>query len=77
MTDSEFQASMAMCVEAHGIYLSHLWKIEDEFERRYGYNPSDHDCDSWIDTFHIEPTSVPTVAMVEEWSTYANHRRES
>jgi len=37
-----------------------LTECEEEYERRYGVNPSDVDDDMWIDAFHGHGFSDPT-----------------
>ena len=68
MTDNQFQKVLNRLSKAHGKYYDLLNLAEAEFETRYGFHPSDRDCDSWIDTFHIVPSNPPTVLQVEQWA---------
>lgn len=43
-------------------YFDLLKKTEEEYEKRYGNNPSDIDDDSWIDSMHQPGCDPPTVA---------------
>ncbi len=54
MTDKKFEALMNQCLYANLEYKALLVKIEDEYERRFGHNPSDIDDDQWIDLFRYE-----------------------
>lgn len=68
MTDRKFQQLLDRLSEANERYYRLRSEAEAEFERRFGANPSDVDCDSWIDTYHMPPGSRATVAQVQEWA---------
>ena len=53
MTDPKFNDAMRKVERAMDKYQKALKVAEDEFIRRYGNHPSDIDCDSWIDTYHV------------------------
>lgn len=53
MTDKEFNSKLKQLHNAHKKYQQLLGECEDEYERRFGFNPSDIDDDNWIDSFHI------------------------
>lgn len=41
-------------------------KVENEYERRFGYNPSDVDDDNFIDTFHMPQNDKMDVATLTQ-----------
>jgi len=53
MTDKTFDRLLEKCAIAGNRYLELKKKCEDEYERRYGTNPSDADDDMWIDTIGL------------------------
>jgi len=67
MTDKEFKNLLDKLSEANERYFDLLSKAEAEIERRHGVSPSDVDCDSWIDCFHMPGGSRATVKKVDEW----------
>lgn len=50
MTDRKFQDLLDRLSTANEKYSRLRNEAEAEFERRFGANPSDVDCDPWIDT---------------------------
>lgn len=52
MTDTQYQKLLNRLSKSHRKYLNLLEQAENEYERRFGYNPSDVDDDYWIDSFH-------------------------
>ena len=52
MTDKKWLSIINKCRKAGDEYLRLLKIAEDEYQRRYGNNPSDVDDDWWIDTLH-------------------------
>lgn len=69
MTDKKFTALLARLGAANNKYKALLKEAEEEFEARYGKNPSDCDCDPWIDNFHVESSSNATAEDVRGWAT--------
>ncbi len=49
MTDSAFTKLLQKTAEALTKYRGLLIKAQDEYIRRYGELPGDHDNDAWID----------------------------
>jgi len=52
MTDKQFQKLIDRCVKAAKLHHALLQDAEAEYERRFGFNPSDVDDDFWIDSLH-------------------------
>ncbi|RRJ97844.1 hypothetical protein Ga0100231_005130 [Opitutaceae bacterium TAV4] len=52
MTDKKFTKLLQMTARAQNKARDLQRKAEDEYERRYGQNPSDADDDQWIDALH-------------------------
>lgn len=66
MLDKELQKLMD---ETYKLCLQHkakLDKLEKEYERRFGYDPSSVDDDFFIDTFHYGSGSRVTVKQMTE-----------
>jgi len=68
MNDKRFEELIRKTANAYNRYKPLLEAAEVEYERRFGFNPSDKDDDSWIDSLHgaCGPASERTVAEVEE-----------
>lgn len=68
MTDSAFQKLLDRTANAHRKYTALLELAEQEYERRFGDNPSNRDDDFWIDTLHGAggPATNVTVAQVTD-----------
>jgi len=66
MSDEQFQKLLNKLADANAKYHDALVAAEQEYERRYGSNPSDWDDDFWIDTFHMRGGSNITVAQIAE-----------
>ena len=64
MTDAQFQRALDIAHRAHENYLVRLKVVEDEYERRFGFHPSNGDDDMWIDTMHGGNPSHTTVESV-------------
>jgi len=64
MTDKQFQKLIDRCVKAAKLHYALLQDAEAEYERRFGFNPSDVDDDFWIDSLHHGDEA--TVAQVTE-----------
>ncbi len=69
MTDLGFQQLLDRLSNAHERYANLRDQAEEEYERRFGRNPSDWDDDFWIDTFHVSPGSA-TVAQVTKHAEF-------
>lgn len=69
MNDKKFQKLLDRLSVANEKYFRLLKEAETEFERRFGENPSDVDCDSWIDTYHQPGGTTATVEEVTQWAT--------
>lgn len=52
MTDRQFTDILQKTARAYNRYKTFLDKAEDEYIRRYGFAPGDHDDDFWIDSLH-------------------------
>lgn len=52
MTDTQWQSVIDKCYKAGREHLRLLDIAEKEYEKRYGFHPSDVDDDWWIDTLH-------------------------
>ncbi len=52
MNNNNFQKLLDKLGNAHEKYLKYLEEAENEYERRFGSNPSDLGDDFWIDNFH-------------------------
>jgi hypothetical protein len=65
MTDAQFQKSIDKTMSLLVKYKSALKIAENEYERRYGANPSEIDDNYWIDSLHIGYGSRLTVDTVE------------
>lgn len=52
MTNPEFTKLLRRTALAYNKYKPLLELAEQEYERRYGSNPSDVDDDAWIDSMH-------------------------
>lgn len=65
MTDKKFQVLINQVARAGTHYQSLLLEAEKEYERRFGYSPSDLDDDGWIDALHINPSSISVKEVTE------------
>lgn len=63
MTDSEWKRLIVQTVKAHEKAKSLREKAEQEYERRYGQNPSEVDDDWWIDTITAQGESSKSVDL--------------
>jgi hypothetical protein len=52
MTNAKFQKLLTATAAAQRKFGSLLKQAEEEYERRFGSNPSDWDDDFWIDSLH-------------------------
>lgn len=52
MSDSEFVSLLGRVIKANIKYKNLLKLAEDEYEKRFGHNPSDIGDDNWLDIFH-------------------------
>lgn len=69
MTDKEFQELIKETHEAKESYQSLLYEAEQEYERRWGHNPSDVDDDTWIDSLHM-PGDLSTWEEIKEGADF-------
>lgn len=74
MTDEQFQRLLDRLTVSCRKHFKLLHKTEAEFERRYGDNPSNLDCDGWIDSFHYPPGMKVTVSETKEWAESCKKR---
>ena len=65
MNDSTFTRKLKTLVNVQNRACKLLIECEEEYERRYGSNPSDVDDDRWIDNFHGHGFSDPESVSVE------------
>jgi hypothetical protein len=61
MKDTKFQEIIDKTLRAKQRYFSLLQKVEDEYKKRFGFDPSDIDDDFFIDTFHCKQGYIMTV----------------
>lgn len=66
MTDENFQKLINQTIKQKLRFFALLEKVENEYERRFGYNPSDVDDDNFIDTFHMPQNDEMDVATLTE-----------
>jgi hypothetical protein len=66
MTDEKFQKLIDQTIKQKLRFFALLEKVENEYERRFGYNPSDVDDDNFIDTFHMPQNDAMDVATLTE-----------
>lgn len=66
MTDREFLSKIKQAMMAAQKHTSLVMELEEEYERRFGGNPSETDDDFWIDTVHQGHGSMPTLKDIEE-----------
>ncbi len=66
MTDEKFQKLIDQTIKQKLRFFALLEKVENEYERRFGYNPSDADDDNFIDTFHMPQNDEMDVATLTE-----------
>jgi hypothetical protein len=52
MTDKQWESVIDKCRKKHSEYKKLLQIAEDEYLKRYGFNPSDVDDNLWIDLLH-------------------------
>jgi len=65
MTDKEFQKVINKAQIKLHEYHKTLAIAENEYIRRFGFHPSDKDCDQWIDAMHVNGCGI-TVSEVKE-----------
>ena len=80
MRDYQLKQLLWRLEKARAKYFQLLHQAEDEYERRYGKNPSDVDDDLWIDSYHcgaLEPVLVndPVCRMDAGATEYAGLKR--
>jgi hypothetical protein len=66
MTDAKFQKLLNDTATAQRKFGSLLKQAEEEYERRFGSNPSDWDDDFWIDSLHGACGDAAAALTVEE-----------
>lgn len=66
MTDEKFQKLIDQTIKQKLRFFALLKKVENEYERRFGYNPSDVDDDNFIDAFHMPQNDKMDVATLTE-----------
>lgn len=65
MTDTQFQKAIDRARDALVDYHRLLAIAEQEYERRYGFHPSDVDDDEWIDSLHVVGTPLSVEQVVK------------
>ena len=71
MTDSKYTSVLKRAAKAYNVYLENLIKAQNEYQRRYGMLPGDHDNDSWIDSIEGGGGAANedvTADLVDEWA---------
>ena len=53
MDDKRFNKLLKKLSGANAVYKDLLGKAENVIKEKYGYYPSDIDCDGWIDCYHV------------------------
>lgn len=77
MTNKKLQDLINVTIRLKLKYQSKLELLEQEYERRFGYNPSEIDDDNFIDTFHYAQGSNMTVAeLIKNAKTLINRKRK-
>ena len=66
MTDKQFKKKLDVLQRHFNRYYELLLVCEAEYEKRFGYNPSELEDDFWIDQFHVigggnEAPSIETI----------------
>ena len=65
MKDGTFQRHLNQLAAAKQRYLRELKLCEDEYERRFGCNPSNVDDDFWLDATHLGGGDTATLTILE------------
>ena len=77
MTNKKLQDLINVTIRLKLKYQSKLELLEQEYERRFGYNPSEIDDDNFIDTFHYAQGSDMTVVeLIKNAKTLINRKRK-
>lgn len=63
MKDGTFRRHMRQLTAAKFRYMKELEVCEAEYERRFGFNPSEVDDDFWIDCFHVSGGLMDTPSV--------------
>lgn len=66
MTNKGLQKLMDDTYKARVHHRALLQRLEEEYEKRYGYDPSSVDDDFFIDTFHYASGGKITVKQMDE-----------
>lgn len=66
MTDRQLQTLIDQTIKHKNKFFALVDKLENEYERRFGFLPSDADDDNFIDTFHMRQGDKMTVKELTE-----------
>lgn len=66
MTDKQLQILINQTIKQKNKFFALVDKLENEYERRFGFLPSDADDDNFIDTFHMRQGDEMTVEELTE-----------
>jgi hypothetical protein len=76
MTDKRLQKLMTKTIEQKLKFFGLIDKLENEYIRRFGENPSQMDDDNFIDTFHLGQGNEMTVEKLTEHAKNCNKRKD-
>jgi hypothetical protein len=66
MTDDKLQILINKTIKSKTEYYHLLDKLENEYIRRFGHNPSETDDDNFIDVFHYNQGDSMTVKQMTD-----------
>lgn len=72
MTDKQWEKIIKKANEVINLHNSLRSQAEEEYERRYGQNPSEWDDDYWIDTVHYGHGNVEISKIKEQAEIHKN-----
>lgn len=75
MKNSELQKLMNETIDQKLKFFALVDKLELEYIRRFGENPSQLDDDNFIDTFHLNQRNKMTVKQLTDCAKNGNKRK--
>lgn len=75
MKDERLQILINQTIKQKLKFFALVDKLENEYERRFGFKPSDVDDDNFIDTFHMRQGCAMTVKKMTEQAKNCKVRR--
>lgn len=76
MTDSQYKLALDTCLRRKIKYKQALERIEKEYERRFGFTPSDLDDDYFLDTFHYQSEDYDFEDLIGSAESALNIKRD-